>query len=1027
MNTHLKHHSLRLLFICSAILAMTILGAYAQGTAFTYQGRLNDGANPANGTYDLQFALFDAASGGTQQSGTWTQLTQGVTNGLFTVTLDFGSFFPGADRWLEIGVRTNGGSSFTTLAPRQKFTATPYAITAGNLSGSINAAQLPAGVVTNGASGVTLTGSFTGNGANVTNVNAATLGGLTASGFWRASGNAGTIAGTHFLGTTDNQPLEFKVNSVRAMRFEPAVSSVVSFISAPNVLGGWAGNQVVNGAVGATIWGGGFDINTDFRNIVGADFGTVSGGRQNAAGGAEATVAGGRANAANGGNATIGGGYANSASGNYATIGGGQGNAARGESATVIGGQYNNNEGALATIGGGYNNRIHTNAVAAMIAGGHENIIQSNASYSMIGSGGYHVIGTNSYDSIIGGGGYNTIQNDAQGTVIAGGSVNLIGTGSFWAAIGGGEYNTNKSPWATIAGGYQNNIETNGTGSFIAGGYNNTIASDAFAASIGGGRGNWIQTGAFDSTIGGGPYNFIQTNANAATIGGGYINIIGPSAGASTIAGGVGNSVQSNAIGSAVSGGYFNGIQPNASVSFIGGGTNNSIAAPRSVVGGGEGNSAQGEYSAIGGGGFNQATGRSAFVGGGGGRDAAGGGPYGNTASGDWSTIGGGWLQVSSGYSSTVGGGALNQATNTYATIPGGFLNVAGGHLSLAAGQQAHALHQGSFVWGDSQDAVFSSTANNQFLVRSVGGVGINKNNPTTALDVNGTVTASGFSGPGGSLVGLNASQITSGTLPDARLSANIATLNGAQTFTGAKTFSAPSTFNNFVGIGTSSAIGAGSLIVSANTSGFAGMYVNSGANGQPFYGYAQNGIATAWSYVDGTDANKWKLYGPGADVSLTVTTAGNIGIGTTSPTSKLHVLGGATFTSGSGGANQTVSWTPGSASWSFTSDRNTKSRVAPVDTQSVLEKVARIPINEWSYIGYDQRHIGPMAQDFHAQFPLNPDNKSLNDADLHGVALAAIQGLNKKLEETRKENSELKHELAQLKEIVNKLAAHKD
>ena len=159
------------------------LPVFAQGTAFTYQGRLNQGANPANGTYDLQFALFDAASAGTQQSGTWTQLAQGVTNGLFTVTLDFGSFFPGADRWLEIGVRTNGGGAFTTLTPRQKFTAAPYAITAGNLSGSITAAQLPVSVVTNGASGVTLAGSFTGNGANVTNVNAATLGGVTAANF----------------------------------------------------------------------------------------------------------------------------------------------------------------------------------------------------------------------------------------------------------------------------------------------------------------------------------------------------------------------------------------------------------------------------------------------------------------------------------------------------------------------------------------------------------------------------------------------------------------------------------------------------------------------------------------------------------------------------------------------------------------------------------------------------------------------------------------------------------------------------
>ena len=73
--------------------------------------------------------------------------------------------------------------------------------------------------------------------------------------------------------------------------------------------------------------------------------------------------------------------------------------------------------------------------------------------------------------------------------------------------------------------------------------------------------------------------------------------------------------------------------------------------------------------------------------------------------------------------------------------------------------------------------------------------------------------------------------------------------------------------------------------------------------------------------------------------------------------------LGGVRFTSGSGAANQTVSWTPGSASWSFSSDRNLKDRFAAVDSQSVLEGVARLPLAEWSYKGYDQKHFRPMAQ----------------------------------------------------------------
>jgi hypothetical protein len=137
---------------------------------------------------------------------------------------------------------------------------------------------------------------------------------------------------------------------------------------------------------------------------------------------------------------------------------------------------------------------------------------------------------------------------------------------------------------------------------------------------------------------------------------------------------------------------------------------------------------------------------------------------------------------------------------------------------------------------------------------------------------------------------------------------------------------------------------------------------------------------------------------------------------------------GGVWFTSASGsGSDQTVSWTPGSASWSFSSDRNLKDRFENVDAASVLAKVSQLPVVEWSYQGYPQRHIGAMAQDFHQLFPLNTNDKALNDADLHGVELAAIQGLNQKLEaETKTKDAEieaLKQSVADLKKMVQTLA----
>jgi hypothetical protein len=108
--------------------------AWAQGTAFTYQGQLSSGANPVSGSYDLTFTLLNAGTNGNLINGPLTNSAVAVSNGLFTTTLDFGASFPGLDRWLQIGVRTNGNGAFAMLNPLQHITPTPYAITAENLA-----------------------------------------------------------------------------------------------------------------------------------------------------------------------------------------------------------------------------------------------------------------------------------------------------------------------------------------------------------------------------------------------------------------------------------------------------------------------------------------------------------------------------------------------------------------------------------------------------------------------------------------------------------------------------------------------------------------------------------------------------------------------------------------------------------------------------------------------------------------------------------------------------------------------------
>src|ERR1035438_9750230 len=103
------------------ISSLALQPAFAQGTAFTYQGRLNNGTTPANGNYDLTFALFSASSGGTAVAGPETNSPVVVSNGLFTTMLDFGpTVFNGTTYWLEIGLRASGGGSFGCLPPHQK-------------------------------------------------------------------------------------------------------------------------------------------------------------------------------------------------------------------------------------------------------------------------------------------------------------------------------------------------------------------------------------------------------------------------------------------------------------------------------------------------------------------------------------------------------------------------------------------------------------------------------------------------------------------------------------------------------------------------------------------------------------------------------------------------------------------------------------------------------------------------------------------------------------------------------------------
>jgi hypothetical protein len=132
-------------------------------TAFTFQGQLTSTGSPASGLYDFQFALFDAASGGSQQGPTLCSDNVAVSGGVFTVTLDFGAQFSGSQRFIEVRARQDSGLScadatgFTTLSPRQSLTASPNAAFSLSTANALQLGGQPASFYTNAAN---LTGTL---------------------------------------------------------------------------------------------------------------------------------------------------------------------------------------------------------------------------------------------------------------------------------------------------------------------------------------------------------------------------------------------------------------------------------------------------------------------------------------------------------------------------------------------------------------------------------------------------------------------------------------------------------------------------------------------------------------------------------------------------------------------------------------------------------------------------------------------------------------------------------------------------
>ncbi len=579
-------HTLLLVLLVTGI----ALSVSAQTSVqFPYQGQLTDNSGaPLSGSYDLNFAIYDVATGGTPL---WNESHSAVSvvNGLFTVQLGStvtltSSLFDGGSRYLGVTV-----GSDSELSPRTRLGAAPYASRAASVDGfspgSSNTITGQNGFVA-GDSNTVLTDFSTiaggiGNLVDLTNIADSTFDttGLFNAPVFGSFDPSGNSAGRDIALYPCNYP--------------PSTT--------PVFIGGGFGNTAI---------GNGSGIGFGGNNTAWGGFSAIVGGGANYAEGDFSFIGGGFCNQAlvQGRYQVIGGGYRNHAYGTVTTIGGGAFNsvALNFTGITIAGGFGNRANNHVSTIGGGYLNTV--DGFGATIAGGQQN--QSLNSYSTVAGGRNNVIIGS--ESTIGGGLNNRVEG--QGSTIAGGENNL-GTLHPHQFIGGGLGNHATDPLATISGGQENVASTWATVgggvlnqavneyTFIGGGHDNT--TNGHASMVGGGIQN--VSGGYTSVISGGGLNHVF--GAYGVIAGGYDNFA--QADTTFIGGGAGNVAGSS--NATVGGGQLNGV--NAIYGSILGGRLNAIVGPGGAIGGGESNRVgPGSYSTIPGGLQNSAISSQSFA-----------------------------------------------------------------------------------------------------------------------------------------------------------------------------------------------------------------------------------------------------------------------------------------------------------------------------------------------------------------------------------------------------------------------------
>jgi len=324
-----------------------------------------------------------------------------------------------------------------------------------------------------------------------------------------------------------------------------------------------------------------------------------------------------------------------------------------------------------------------------------------------------------------------------------------------------------------------------------------------------------------------------------------------------------------------------------------------------------------------------------------------------------------------SGNDSVIGGGAFNDASEEYVFIGGGESNSiqTSASYSVLGGGQNNSIQTSvswSFLGGGSGNSIQMNAINSV-----LGGGWANSIQPSASYSVlgggqNNTIQTNSYN-----------SAIAGGANNTIKTNSSGATIAGGQ--------------HNGVGANAANAF-------------VAGGYGNN-ANG--------NCAFAAGNYAVVNNANSFVW----SDGSATTTSTANDSV-------TMRAGGGYYFYTSNGGVG--ASLLPTDTAWTVMCDRNAKKNFRPVDTVAVLETLAAIPIQQWNYKWQkdsDVPNIGPMAQDFKAAFYPGRDGKGISTLEFDGVELAAIQGLNQKLEETRQAVKAKDGEIQTLKQQNNSLA----